>query len=301
MYKKVGISIENLQVEYGLLQAIEMAKKVGADAVDIALFNNDYRDDASIYSKSDEEIYSFYEKARERAKQLGIEISQTHGRIRGYGNDFKENKTIKENTRKDCIATYALGAPVCVMHGASTNVLGPDISPELMRKINFDMFCDVIAFAKEYNIQIATETLGDAPNFNCCSFFGDIDEFVRSYDEVCSSDNNAPFFSVCMDTGHCHKAVKYGQPEVGDMIRRLGKSISVLHLHDNNSFADQHQVPFTGTIDWIDVMAALKETDYNGVYNLELSLGKFGRGLELEYAEFSIKVLRNLLEEQSDA
>lgn len=295
MDKKIGISINEKRGERELLQALEMAKKAGADAVDVGIFTNDYRDTESIYSKSDDEIYSFYEKVGKEAKQLGLIISQTHGRLRGYGKDAEENRIIKENARRDCLATYALGAPVCVMHGASTNVLGPELSPELMRKINFDMFCDVLAFAKEHKIQVATETLGDAPNFGCCSFFGDVEEFMDSYHAICAVDNNAPYFSVCMDTGHCHKAVKYGQPSVGDTIRRFGKSISVLHLHDNNSFTDQHQVPFTGTIDWYDVRSALEEVGYDGVYNLELSLDKFGRELELEYAEFAVKVVRNLL------
>lgn len=295
MAVKIGISTYWFQQKYGMLEALKIAKEIGADAVDIGLWWLDYRNKDSIYSKSDDEIWTYFTEAGKKAKQLGIEISQTHGRMRGYQNNPQEDMEVRENARRDCMTTAALGAQVCVMHGASTNVLGLDVKAEQMRKINFDMFCDILCFAKTNNVQIATETLGDAPKFGCCSFFGDIGEFVESYQRICAVENNAKYFSVCVDTGHCNKAVKYNQPSSGDTIRRLGSSVSVLHLNDNDGMTDQHKLPLGGNIDWKDVLAALKEINYNGVYNLELNLKHFGAGMEKNYARFAIEVMRNML------
>ena len=51
----------------------------------------------------------------------------------------------------------------------------------------------------------------------------------------------------------------------------------------------------TGTIDWNDVFDALDEVGYHGTYNMELNLGHFGAGFELETAAFSVKLLRHML------
>ena len=52
----------------------------------------------------------------------------------------------------------------------------------------------------------------------------------------------------------------------------------------------------TGTIDWKDVMAALLEVGYNGVYNLEVSLGCFGKSIMDKTAKYAVDVMRNILQ-----
>ena len=108
-------------------------------------------------------------------------------------------------------------------------------------------------------------------------------------------------FTVCIDTGHCNKATRFGQPGPAEFIRRFGSDISVLHLHDNNTLTDQHKPPLTGDIDWNDLMDALDEVGYNGIYNLEISLRCFGEEMMVETAEFGIKIFRNFLEQREKA
>ena len=50
----------------------------------------------------------------------------------------------------------------------------------------------------------------------------------------------------------------------------------------------------------IYVLDALDEIGYNGIYNMELNLSHFGKELQVEYAEFSIKVMRNLLNKREN-
>ena len=42
-----------------------------------------------------------------------------------------------------------------------------------------------------------------------------------------------------------------------DMIRALGHHLEALHIHDNDRWHDNHQIPFSMDIDWSAVAKAL--------------------------------------------
>ncbi len=299
MKRRVGISTNFLQNKFGDAEALKIAKSIGADAVDFStiLSIHDYRKPESIYAKSDDEIYTYYRDLKKTADDLGLEICQTHGRISGFKNITSEDDALIENMRRDCIACNALEAKYCVVHSTTTIHLGPDAPNELMHSLNLELFNRCIAQAKKYGVIIASETFGDASKFNCCDFFGNIGEFIKSYNDVCAVGDNKDYMAICMDTGHSNKAMRFnGNPNPADVIRMLGSDIKVLHLNDNDTLTDQHKIPLTGCIDWDDVFNALDEIGYDGVYNMELNLGVIGgKGLEIESADYAVKVMRNFL------
>ena len=301
MDRLVGISIGGLQKKYGDLKALEIAKEIGADAVDFNTSNTpwwDYQVPESVYAKSDEEIIAYFTALKHRADELGLIISQTHGRLRGFRRNEDENAAILENARLDCLVAHTLGAPVCVVHSVATGLMGPDTPAEEMREVNFKWFSAILRYAKQYNVKIATETFGDSPKYKICDFFGNADEFMASYERICAADGNADYMSICIDTGHSNKAMRFGNPTPANVIRRAGKHVSVLHLNDNDTLTDQHKIPMTGCIDWKDVFDALDEVGYAGVYNMELNLSHFGEAFMIETAAFAIKVMKHLLKER---
>ena len=297
MKKKIGLSTFGLQKMYGDKRALEIAKKAGADAVDFNTLNNDYRDKSSVYSKTDEEIKEYFSQIKDYADLLGIEIHQTHGRITGFRNDKEEDEALIRNARLDLMAASVLGAKYCVMHTATSIFLGPDAESELMHQLNFDMFTRILPYAEKYNVMLATETFGDAVQLNSCDFFGQMGEFIKAYDNVKKNSEYSQYYCVCFDCGHTNKATRFSQPSVGEAVRKLGNNISVLHLHDNDTFTDQHNFPLSGTVDWKDLFSALGEIGFEGVYNLELNLDRYGADLMAETASFGVKVMRNLLKE----
>lgn len=298
MKREVGLSLFPFQPTLGDAGAIELAAKLGVDAVDLGTCNAkfwDYRLPDSVYSRSDEEIIEHFTALRERAEALGIRVAQTHGRISGFINVKEEDEAFIENARLDCLAASVLGVDACVIHSVSTHYIGPDAPRELMHKLNFEMFSRILEHAKRYGVKIASETFGNVSKYKVCDFFGQIDEFVESYERICAVGDNAKYMSICLDTGHCNTATPYGEPPVEEIVRRLGSRISVLHLHDNNANKDQHKIPMTGEINWTAVFDALDEIDYDGVYNLELSPMHFGKNFQVEEAEFGVKVMRNII------
>lgn len=302
---KIGLSIIHLQEKYGDREALRIAKESGADAVDFGLENfagrYDYRRADSVYALPEQEFCAYFTGLKEYADELGLIISQTHGRGPGFLNIPAEDDAFVENARLDCYATRLLGAPVCVIH-AVTTMKHMDATPEFMRKLNFEMFSRILPYAKQYDIKIATETFGDIHGGACCDFFGNIDEFVRAYEQICAIGDNKKYFTVCMDTGHTNKATKFNQnPQVPEAIRRIGSDITVLHINDNTTLCDQHLLPFVGprdidgTIDWDATIDALQEIGYHGVYNMELCLPRYGEEVMPEFCRFAVTVLRNFL------
>lgn len=300
MKRLVSISIGRFQELYGDKRALEIAKELGYDAVDFNFEdpNLDYRKDTSLYAKSDDEIFSYYDGIRQYAEALGLFVCQTHSRCPGYKDIPEEDEALTENIRRDLLATKALGAKYCVVHAVTTIFLGPDADPQRMRDLNFRQFNTLLPFAKQYGVKIATETFGDAVRFDCCDFFGNIDEFIKSYHRIRAVGDNKDYLTICVDTGHSNKASRFNNnPTPADVIRLLGNDIELLHLNDNDKLTDQHKIPLTGTIDWDDVMNALDEVGYKGVYNMELGLASIGgRGLELASADYAQKVMRGILD-----
>ena len=300
MKRKISLAIGRLQSAYGDKEALRIAKECGVDAVDLDLCGAqwDYRKPDSIYSRTDEEITAYFTELKEYAHSLGLIVGQTHGRITGLKEDPEFNAAFFENARRDCLATAALGAPVCIMHSVTTLYMGPDADPQKMRDMNFELFTRVIPYARQYGIKIATETFGDASTFGVVDFFGQYDEFVKSYQRVRAVEDFRDHFTVCMDTGHCNKGTRFGQPTAAECIRRIGTEITALHLNDNDTLTDQHKMPLSGSMDWNDIFDALDEIGYNGIYNMELNLDFYGKALAPAYAAFAVKVLRHFLTER---
>lgn len=296
MEKKISFAVGGLQDRFGDERAIEIAAELGADGIDFDLDRYSASKENSIYTKSDEEITEYFTSLRRVAEKSGIFFAQTHGRLRGFTGDEKLDRELLADSRLDFLAAKALGAPFCVVHHPTTIYLGPDADPAYVRNLAFDMFTKMIAQAKEYGVVVATETFGDAPKFGCVDFFGDLNEFMMIYNRICAVGDNADWFKVCVDTGHSNKAMRFGNPKPADAVRLLGPNIVCLHLNDNDTLTDQHKIPLSGTIDWKDVLKALDEVGYKGVYNMEVNLKCFGRELVAECAGFAVKVMRNLLE-----
>ena len=304
MKRKISICTGSFQRLYGDKRALEVAKEVGADAVDFTLtgFYNCLKEN-NLYTKGDEAVIEYFSELKRHADAIGIEFAQTHGRIHGLRMDKEKDAAYYKGARLDCIVTRILGAKHCVIHTVSTNCLPKGTTPETMRRLNFEMFAGIMPYAKENGIKIATETFGGlGPDYTEMDFFADIDEFINGYESVASVHDFRNYFCYCVDTGHTNMAAHYeGQPNVADYTRRLGSAVEVLHINDNEGLTDMHAVPLlnahprTGSVDWNDFMSALDEIGYKGYYNLELGLNNYGRNFATEEAIFGIKVMKNLL------
>lgn len=76
--------------------------------------------------------------------------------------------------------------------------------------------------------------------------------------------------ALCLDTGHAHIAAQ----DIPGMVLAFGERLRVLHLNDNFGaispiYSDIHTFPGFGSADFPGIFAALRQTGYAGVLNIE--------------------------------
>jgi sugar phosphate isomerase/epimerase len=135
-----------------------------------------------------------------------------------------------------------------------------------------ELFGKLAPMAESHGVSINVENIEGA-----------FDSAFRCADEILSVTEpvNSPAMGVCLDSGHAHMS----GISVGNMIRRLGPRMRETHFHDNRGDADDHRPIGVGTIDWVDVIYALDEIDYQhpavfewaGTYWTKIDFGPMAR------------------------
>jgi len=75
----------------------------------------------------------------------------------------------------------------------------------------------------------------------------------------------APEVGICLDFGHAHM-----DGDLLDAIETVSGHLITTHVHDNRGRADDHLVPFEGTIDWPAALTAVQKIGYDGALLFEI-------------------------------
>ena len=87
------------------------------------------------------------------------------------------------------------------------------------------------------------------------------DALVRLIDMELDSDGAG----ACLDFGHAHL-----MGGTVDAIETLSGFVQTTHVHDNHGRADEHLVPFDGSIDWEATLLSLQKVGYDDALIFEL-------------------------------
>ena len=293
----ISLSTGGLQHMFGDLGALDLAKAAGCTCVDLDLTRYSAHKEGSLYYGADKnKVEKHFMEVRRHADELGIRIGQTHGRIEAYKKDQEWNEKEYLGFCMDALATEILGAPICVVHEVH---LGLDAAPEDQRAYNMRQFRNFLPVAKKHGILLSGETFGDTTTTdgrNGLDFFGSEKELLGFFDQM-AAEGWGEDVCLCMDTGHTNKATRFGEPKPEEFIRHAGKWIKCLHLNDNDTLTDQHKVPRSGTVNWQEVMLALREIGYSGTFNMELAITNFGKRKEtvLAHAALAVRTMEELV------
>ena len=115
--------------------------------------------------------------------------------------------------------------------------------------------------------------------------------FSQTSEDICAV---ADYFGlgICWDFGHAN--VSGGHQS--EHLAYIGDRLKMVHVHDNCGMADQHNPPFTGTVDWQDAMAGLEKIGFRGVFDMELSPAKIPAPVRMAYGRLAVEAADQLME-----
>ena len=252
---KISTEINSTTRIVGEEKAIELIAKAGFDCWDFSMFNMcrwDWGRDCPVdedHPLKGDNYLAFARKLKQIGLDNGIECNQSHA-------PFPSLKPQVRSVLKRAIeCTAEAGGKICIIH--------PDNRSSAEQ--NAEMYFELLPFAKEHGVIICTENMWnwnndlDQASKAACSHH---DDFVAHIKAV-----NDPNFAACLDIGHAE--MKGLDTSARQMILALGDKLEALHIHDNDRWHDSHRIPFSMNIDWNDVVSALKEINYKGIFTLE--------------------------------
>ncbi len=184
------------------------------------------------------------------AARLNIKFVQAHAHVYNF---YREPDALDkyELLRRSLEGAAMLNIPWVVFHPSRM----PEMSEDETIKGNVEYFKPFVKLAEELHTGIALENMSrEHHGF----IYGR--QLARLIDEL-----DSPAVGACWDTGHAHLA-GVNQTE---NLRALGGRLKALHVQDSDGRTDQHTAPFFGTIDWDEMMGALKEIGYPGPFTFE--------------------------------
>ena len=164
---------------------------------------------------------------------------------------------------------------------------------ESVRERNRDIVGQLADHAKTEGVGIAIENICDKPAPRR-RFGTTVDELLWLVEQT-----DPATVGVCWDVGHAHIA---GLDQYR-AIKALGPSLRATHIQDNDGSADQHRLPYEGTIDWSAVLRALREIDYRGAFNLEVGGAVHATPLAIRPAKvrYALELVTAMLEGRLEA
>lgn len=247
---KTSTEIQSIADIVGEERAVELVAKAGFDAWDFSMFNMMKK---SFFFKKHPLVTSNYLSFARKLKQIGndngIVCNQSHAPFPSM------HKNVKPFLQRAIECTAEAGGKICVIHPDNNS------SPEK----NAEMYLELLPFAKECGVKIATENMWNWDKVKNQSSFAACmtpESFNSHLDAV-----NDDYFVACLDIGHTE--MRGSKTSAVEMIEKIGKRIKALHIHDNDKHHDSHQIPFSMDIDFLPIVSALKKVGYDGYFTLE--------------------------------
>ncbi len=252
---KISTLIGDIAPVIGEEKAVEYVAKAGFDAWDFSMFAMCKYDweTGSLFENNHpltgNQYLAFARKLKKIGLDNGIVCNQSHA---PFPSSCPE---IRSYFKRAIECTAEAGGSLCVIH--------PDNNKSAQE--NAEMFLELLPFAKEQKVKIATENMWnwnkekDESSFAACATS---ESFVEHIDTV-----KDDYLVACLDIGHAE--MRGSGSGAVPMIHALGNRLQALHIHDNDRWHDSHQIPFSMSIDFAPIVKALKDIDYKGWFTLE--------------------------------
>ena len=232
-------------------EKIDCVLEAGFKYIDLSMYQIKENDELLVSDKWSENAKVILENTQRK----GVEFVQAHS---PGGNPISEDEDEVQEliraTERSIDVCGVLGIPNIVVHGGYRK----DISKEEYFERNKAYFKTLFPAMERNNVNVLCENstrknMGDMYFTNSGA---DVKEFVKYVDH--------PLFHACWDTGHGNcEGNQY------EDILAVGDDLFAVHINDNRGQGDEHIIPYLGTVNMDEIMNALIDIDYKGVFTFE--------------------------------
>ncbi|MDR1734507.1 MAG: sugar phosphate isomerase/epimerase [Oscillospiraceae bacterium] len=274
---------EGLQRLFGMEEAVRIICETGFDAIDLSMFMGS--DDKRFLEDGYKDLAL---QLKEIAAGYGVVFNQAHAPFASQKEgDEAFNAMQFDRIVRSMECAALVGAESIIVHPIHTQ------SGETDWEWNLEFYNRLLPYAKQFGIKIALENIWDrnpiTDRIKPLEVCGTAEGMAAFYDEL-----DPEWFVCCLDVGHC--AIVGSDPP--HYVRTLGHDrLKALHVHDNDLYGDQHQLPFLGKNDWESFTKILAEINYDGVFTFEAddTYRKFPKELAPSLCRFMHAVGRYLI------
>ena len=266
--------------KFGDHDAVKYLAQVGYDAFDYSMFSMLSKNITHPLMRGD--YIEYAQSLRKTADEYNIICNQAHAPFASYiqypqdDNQRAHNELIVPAIVRAMETAAILGAKIIIVHPVMLD------NPVRQKEMSLELYNNLLPYCKKFNIKIALENMWgwDAQNKKvtpaACSTGAEFCEYLDALDKN--------WFVACLDLGHGEMQWT-GAVSSAEMIRALGHDrLKSLHIHDNDKINDSHTLPFTGKINWDEVMLALKSINYDGDFTFEADAFLWGFPAELYFS-----------------
>ena len=217
--------------------------------------------DLSMYSLSPDSVYmnegweEEAQKIKKVANELGMTFVQAHS---PGGNPLSSDEAHVDFLLKSTIRSIEICANLGIKNTVVHNGRKEGITKEEWFKLNKEFYNKLLPTAEKYGVNVLCEnsTSVNIEGYYYANSGKDMREFIEYV--------NHPNFHVCWDTGHANcEGSQYEE------IMALGEHLYAIHYNDNHGKADEHILPYFGTLNHDEVINALLDVGYKGYFTLE--------------------------------
>ena len=286
---RISVETYSMRARFDDKTALEMIRAAGFDCFDYSM----YRLDCSMYhwiESQTEDMFgpNYREQAQELrrfADQLGLVCNQAHAPFEMvYGDAFSLSDEKYARVVKSLEIASILGAKNVIVHAIQRYF--PDSVDYYA--YNRDFFGSLLPYCEKFDICVSVENLAKGNTETGASLSGLSDPAQhRAFVQSLGSDR----FNICVDVGH--SAITGSKPQ--DVIRAMGgELLKALHLQDNDGKTDLHRIPYSCSLEWDEILAALRDIRYSGDITLEITrhLAKLPDALMQSALVFAAQIAR---------
>jgi sugar phosphate isomerase/epimerase len=297
MRMKLAMNSQYFVNQLGNEAAAKLIADAGFDSVDYSVIEMDKP--GCVFNEK-----NWLEEAENVGKVFrtyGVPVTQTHAPF--HFSDFADpvvyQDSIFPTIARSVEVSAAMGADIIVVH--PLHYLPYAGHEEEIFSLNMDFNRSLIPVCKNCGIKVAVENMfqrekrrGHIVHDTCSR----AEEFCRYIDTL-----DSEYIVGCLDVGHVGLPMQ--TDEAYDVVRKLGHDrLKALHIHDNDYKEDRHGIPYSGLINWDEVMRSLADIDYTGEFTYEISMapivGRMDPGLYPDNLRYIHQVGRHLVDKFHD-